>query len=95
LVTPDDIDSDSLISRLAGPLPAAARDDFRRAAEAALAAVPCQGDGVVYRTLAPLQRKFFDPPLDSRTSWDIGVRSNRLTDQPPLERGRDRRRTLR
>jgi hypothetical protein len=67
----DDVDPDTLISRLAGPLEPAARSAFRRAAEAALAVLPCAGEGIIYRTIAPLQRAFFDPPSDSRAGWDI------------------------
>lgn len=87
----DDVDPDILISRLAGPLEPAARAAFRRAAEAALALLPCAGEGIVYRTIAPLQRAFFDPPNDHRAGWDISQepRNNKLTDGPPIERGRD------
>jgi hypothetical protein len=92
LPIPDDVDPDILISRLAGPLEPAARAAFRRAAEAALALLPCAGEGIVYRTVAPLQRAFFDPPADNRAGWDItqerGPRHNKLTNGPPLERGR-------
>jgi hypothetical protein len=66
---PDDADSDLLISRLAGPLTPAARQAFRRAAEDALARLPCVGEGAIYRTVAPLQRAYFDPPDDYRASW--------------------------
>jgi hypothetical protein len=90
---PDDVDADTLIARLAGPLEPAARVAFRRAAEAALAALPCAGEGIVYRTVAPLQRAFFDPTGDHRAGWDIsqGPRNNKLTDRPPIEYGGDLR----
>jgi hypothetical protein len=93
----DDVDPEILISRLAGPLAPDARRAFRRAAEAALTRVPCQGEGIVYRTIAPLQRAFFDPPSDDRAGWDISsVRhASKLTREPPLERGRDLRFTRR
>jgi hypothetical protein len=91
----DDVDPDILICRLAGPLCPSIRPAFRQAAEAALACVPCQGEGIVYRTIAPLQRKFFDPPSDLRMSWDVTheiFRSSKLRAGPPLdERDRDRR----
>jgi len=90
---PDDVDPDILISRLAGPLSPANRVAFRRAAEAALAALPCAGEGIVYRTVAPLQRAYFDPPDDTRASWDISHEGHvsKLIQAPPLEHGRDLR----
>src|SRR5215469_754071 len=67
----DDLDSDALISRLAGPLSPPARAAFRAAAEDALTRVPCWGEGAAYRAVASLQRAFFDPPTDGRACWDI------------------------
>jgi hypothetical protein len=67
----DDLDSDALISRLAGPLSPPARAAFRAAAEDALTRVPCWGEGAVYRAVASLQRAFFDPPSDRGAHWDI------------------------
>jgi hypothetical protein len=46
---PDDADPDALISRLAGPLLPLDRIAFRRAAEDALARVPCWGEGAVLK----------------------------------------------
>jgi hypothetical protein len=75
----DDSDCDELICRLTGPLPAPDRVAFRRAAEDALARVPCWGEGAVYRAVTVLQRKFFDPPTLGRARWDIGqTRPSRL-----------------
>lgn len=90
---PDDADPDILISRLAGPLAPNMRQAFRRAAEDALARVPCHGEGIVYRTIAPLQRAFFDPPSVDRAGWDISqdCRTSKLTREPPIEQGRDLR----
>jgi hypothetical protein len=90
---PDDVDPDLLISRLAGPLSPDARQAFRRAAEDALARVPCAGEGAAYRAVAPLQKSYFDPPSDGRAAWDIGqdMRANKLTAAPALEHGRDLR----
>jgi hypothetical protein len=90
---PDDIDPDTLISRLAGPLAPADRDAFRRAAEEALARMPCWGEGAAYRAVAVLQRAYFTPPADHRVGWDISqdLRSNKLTDGPPIEYGGDLR----
>jgi hypothetical protein len=89
----DDADPDILICRLAGPLCPSVRPAFRQAAEAALACVPCQGEGIIYRTIAPLQRKFFDPPEDHRTTWDITHERHvsKLIQAPPIEQDRDRR----
>jgi hypothetical protein len=94
---PDDVDPDLLISRLAGPLTPEARQAFRRAAENALARVPCKGEGAIYRAIAPLQRAYFDPPDDYRARWDISrdCWSSKLVKQPALEHGRDLRRTRR
>jgi hypothetical protein len=91
---PDDVDSvDILISRLAGPLAPDVRQAFRRAAEDALTRVPCQGEGIVYRTIAPLQRAYFDPPSDCRAHWDIEqeLRHSKLRDTPAIECGGDLR----
>ena len=77
---------DLLISRLAGPLDPSARRAFRQAAEAALANVPCAGEGSFYRAVAPLQRAFFDPPSDWRASWDIAqeMRASKLRAGPAI-----------
>jgi hypothetical protein len=97
LSIPSDADVDSLIARLAGPLAPDVRQSFRRAAEDALARVPCQGEGAFYRAVAPLQRAFFDPPSDWRASWDISQesRASKLRAAPPIEHGRDLRVTRR
>jgi hypothetical protein len=95
----DDADPDTLISRLAGPLPLSARAAFRQAAEAALAQIPagCWGEGVIYRAIAALQRDYFVPIPDGRACWDISQESHRskLINGPPLEYGRDLRVTRR
>jgi hypothetical protein len=91
--TTNDLDSDALISRLAGPLSPRDRAAFRRAAEDALARVPCWGEGAVYRAVAALQRTFFDPPPDGRAHWDIEqeLRPTKLKNAPPIEYGGDLR----
>jgi hypothetical protein len=92
---PDDVDPEHIISRLAGPLSPADRDAFRQAAEAALAHVPCWGEGAVYRAVAILQRVYFVPPDDTRAGWDISSgtssRGSKLRAAPPIEHNRDRR----
>lgn len=88
----NDVDPEILISRLAGPLAPADRVAFRQAAEAALARVPCWGEGAVYRAVAVLQRDYFVPPPDTRPAWgaDKGRRS-KLKDAPAIESNHDRR----
>jgi hypothetical protein len=82
----DDVDPDLLISRLAGPLAPADRDAFRKAAEAALARVPCWGEGAVYRAVAVLQRDYFVPPTDTRSPWGTeSSHRSKLKDAPPIE----------
>jgi hypothetical protein len=87
-------DADILIARLAGPLEPAARAAFRRAAQEALAQVPCAGEGAIYRAIAPLQRVYFDPPTDCRAHWDIEhelFRASKLKAGPPIEHVRYRK----
>jgi hypothetical protein len=94
LAIPDDADPDILISRLAGPLAPADRVAFRRAAEDALAVLPCAGEGIIYRTVAPLQRVYFDPPTDGRAHWDIEhelFRASKLKAAPAIEQVRYRK----
>jgi hypothetical protein len=67
----DDLDPDTLISRLAGPLSPRERAAFRRAAEDALARVPCMGEGAAYRAIAGLQRSYVRPPSDYQAGWGI------------------------
>ena len=85
-------DADALISRLAGPLAPPAREAFRRAAEDALARIPCLGEGAAYRVVAALQRAFFVPIDDHRAGWDIlqRPRVTKLTKAPPIAHGRER-----
>ena len=90
----DDLDSDALISRLAGPLSPPARAAFRVVAEDALTRIPCWGEGAVYRAVASLQRAFLDPPTDCRAHWDISSelpRSSKLSNAPPIKYGGDLR----
>ena len=89
--TPDDVEQ--LISRLAGPLAPRDRAAFRRAAEAALAHVPCWGEGAVYRAVAGLQKAIFDPPTEGHARWDIEqeLRPTKLKAAPAIEYGGDLR----
>jgi hypothetical protein len=92
----DDVDSDALISRLAGPLEPDARAAFRKACEAAIADVACPGPGTLYRIVSQLQRGYFDPPPDARVTRPIDHgRTSKLRAAPPLALGRDRRYTRR
>jgi hypothetical protein len=56
--------TDDLIDRLERALDFADREPFRKAAEAALAAMPqeCRGPGADYRRVAPIWRDHFHPP---------------------------------
>jgi hypothetical protein len=80
---------------MAGPLPLAARQAFRAAALGALARIPCLGPGIVYRTIAPLQRTFFDPPDWHRAAWDISQERpgiiSKLVARPAIEHDVDGR----
>ena len=82
---PDDTDPDTLISRLSGPLLPADRAAFRRAAEDALARVPCWGEGAVYRAVATLQRQFWTPPVDPPSRREPRhLRSDKRANLPPI-----------
>jgi hypothetical protein len=90
----NDLDCEQLISRLAGPLSPPDRIAFRRAAEDALARVPCWGEGAVYRAVASLQRAFFDPPTEGRAHWDIErelSQASKLKAAPAIEYSGDLR----
>jgi hypothetical protein len=85
----DDEDPEILISRLSGPLAGPDRVSFRRAAETALAQIPCAGPGSVYRAIAQLQRAYFRPPTERATAWDIGhelpsFRTSKLVNRPAI-----------
>ena len=67
---------DELVLQLAASLAPSQYDAFVTAARTALAAVPCLGPGSAYRILAPLQRRFFDPPVDPRVA-NMGARHYR------------------
>jgi hypothetical protein len=51
------------------------------------------GRGNCYRTVAPLQRAYFDPPTSERAGWDISqeTRPSKLRAGPALEHGGDQR----
>jgi hypothetical protein len=92
----DDVDAETLIARLSGPLTAPDRVAFRRAAENALQQLPCVGEGVAYRTVATLWRNYFTPLDPRRTCFDIAdelpeLPRSRLVNQPPIEYGGDLR----
>jgi hypothetical protein len=93
---PDDVDADALISRLAGPLSPVDRTAFRRAAEDALACIPCAGEGLAYRVVSQVWRGYFKPPDDHCAAWDISQRKalgrSKLASAAPV--GRDDARAL-
>jgi hypothetical protein len=92
----DDLDSEELISRLAGPLSPPDRIAFRRAAEEALARVPCWGEGAIYRAVAALQRQFFNPPSFGRAGWatEREPRPSKLKSATPIAHAGDGRRVV-
>jgi hypothetical protein len=57
-------DCEQLISRFCGSLAPGDRNSFRHAAEGALAAIPCAGEGIWYRTVRDVWRTYFHPPPD-------------------------------
>ena len=72
-----DLDAEQLISRLCGSLSPTDRAAFRAAAESALGAIVCAGEGVAYRTLREVWRGYFHPPADTETNHPVGVGSRR------------------
>ena len=85
MATINDLDPDSLISRLSRPLASVAdREAFRAAAQDALAQVSCLGAGSIYRCVASLQRTFRSPPTDHRASWGhrAGTRTQQIARRP-------------
>ena len=57
-------DIDALLYYFAHPLPADRQDEFRQAAQSALAQLRCPGPGLVHRTLAELLSGYFVPVAD-------------------------------
>jgi hypothetical protein len=65
---------------------------FRRAAEDALARLPCWGEGALYRAVAALQRRFFGPPTFDHARWDTAQeRPSRLKSAPAIAHAGDGR----
>lgn len=90
--TIDDLDCGALISRLAGPLSPSDRAAFRRAAEDAIARVPCWGEDAVYRAAVTSQRQFLNPRSFGRASWGIEQgRPSKLKNAPPIAHAGDGR----
>ena len=97
-----DLDAEQLISRFCGSLAPADRAAFRAAAESALSAIVCNGEGVAFRVLRDVWRAYFHPPSDQEAGhhpFSPGSRRlSKLTDGPPIGAedprtgGRDRRR---
>jgi hypothetical protein len=83
------LDAEDLIARLSGPLDPADRPAFRNAAEAALHASECWGEGLIHRTVVELWRDFFHPPPDK--DYELNhFRRNKLRELPPIARDRAR-----
>ena len=80
------LDAEGLIARLSGPLDPADRPAFRHAAEVALAASECWGEGSAYRVVTELWRGFFHPPPDKEYALNQQPRRSKLRDLPPIAR---------
>jgi hypothetical protein len=80
---PDEVDL--LVVQLAASLEPSQHNAFVDAARMALADIPCLGPGSAYRVLAPLQRRFFDPPDDARViAGPRHHQPNKLNSLPPV-----------
>jgi hypothetical protein len=81
------LDTESLIARLSGPLDPADRPAFRRAAESALSASECWGEGLAYRVVTELWRGYFRPPLNIHYGQAMrAARGSKLIDEPSIGR---------
>jgi hypothetical protein len=50
------------------------------------------GDGIVHRVIMVCQRKYFDPPYDTRAAWSIeNGRRSKLKDAAAIDQEHDRR----
>jgi hypothetical protein len=74
---------DALLIELAASLAPPQRAAFEAAARVVLVATNCSGCGAAYRVLAPLQRGYWDPPVDTR-HMGARHRGNKLADGPPI-----------
>jgi hypothetical protein len=82
---------DLLVIQLAASLEPSRHHAFIDAARSALAGIPCLGPGSAYRVLAQLQKRFFDPPSDTRTVIGPYHRTNKLTSLPAVSAVEDPR----
>lgn len=80
----DDVDAEQLISRLCDSLAPADRAAFRAAAESALSAIVCNGEGVAYRTLREVWRSYFRPPEDHAVFGPRHHAPSKLSNGPPI-----------
>jgi hypothetical protein len=76
-VATSDNNSEELISRFCGSLSPADRAAFRAAAESALGAINCNGEGIAFRVIRDVWRGYFHPPSDYETGHPVGVGSRR------------------
>ena len=75
---------DELVLQLAASLTPSQYDAFVIAARTTLAGIPCIGPGSAYRVLAPLQRRFFDPPEERVAVGPRHHHQTKLTMLPPV-----------
>jgi hypothetical protein len=85
VATSSDLDFDSLIIELGVSLAPPQRDAFERVARDILITTRCSGIGAAYRTLAPLQRAYFDPPDDNAARGAPRHLRRRTADASPIE----------
>ena len=81
----DFVDFDNLIAELSVSLEPPQQAAFESAARDVLATTHCSGIGAAYRTLAPLQRAYFDPPDDNTARGVPRHLRRRTADAPPIE----------
>ena len=79
-----DLDAEQLINRFCGSLAPADRAAFRAAAENALAAIDCAGEGIAFRVLRDVWRGYFHPPEDHAVVGPRHYRESKLQALPAV-----------
>jgi len=83
-VATSDLDAEQLINRFCGSLASADRAAFRAAAENALAAIDCAGEGIAFRVLRDVWRGYFHPPEDHAVVGPRHYRESKLQALPAV-----------
>jgi hypothetical protein len=85
MATSYDLDPEQLVSRFCGSLAPGDRAAFRVAAENAMRAIACNGEGLAYRVLREVWRGYFHPPEETNQPCGVGSRRpSKLSDGPPI-----------